>query len=147
MPRNQRKTAKKKRATKNESTQPHFFVDLEHSNTANRSITLMVASRTCYACKQSDEEEWSQSTGAEKYIDCIAEHCQQTSDYLLPDTPIKEAIFRVILSHRNQPTNADDISRTLSEKWALSPYPTDISPKVILHLLKNSEAYFISQSP
>ena len=41
------------------------------------------------------------------------------------------------------PTTPDSISEILSEKWAMTAYPRDITPRVIQRLLDNSQAYGI----
>ena len=71
----------------------------------------------------------------------------QIPDFLLPDTPLKEAIFRVILAHGNEPMTAEDISEILTERWAMTAYPRDVTPQVIQRLLENSETYCIIKVP
>ena len=126
---------------------PRFLVDVEGANLINRSLPLMISSRRCYTCKQADDEEPSQSAGVKPYLKRIADHCQETSDYLLGDTPLKEAIFRVILGGGNRPMNAEQISQILTEKWALNPYPRDVSTNRIQKLLEHSEYYCIARVP
>ena len=126
---------------------PRFLVDVEDANLINRSLPLMISSRRCYTCKQADDEEPSRSAGVKPYLKRISDHCQETSDYLLPDTPLREAIFRVILGGGNRPMNAEEISQILTEKWALNPYPRDVSTNIIQKLLEHSESYCIAQVP
>ena len=113
----------------------------------DRSLSLLIAGRRCYACQQADEEQPPAQSDVQSYIDCITEHCGQTSDYLLADTALKEALFRVLLVRGNEPVTAEEISLVLTEKWALTPYPRDISPRVIQRLLDHSESYCIVSGP
>ena len=39
----------------------------------------------------------------------------------------------------------EEISLILTEKWAMSPFPRDLSPKVMERLLDHSESYCIGQ--
>ena len=76
-----------------------------------------------------------------EFIDLIVAHCSEEQDYLLPDTPMKEAIFRAILGNGNEPMRADEISDLLAEKWAMTPFPRDTSAPVIQRLI-DSDAYY-----
>ena len=130
-----------------EKPPPRYFVDVEAANAQNRALPVLIASRRCHACQQADDEQPSASSDVKPYAERIAEHCGQTSDYLLPDTPLKEAIFRVLLAGSNEPMTADEISQIFTEKWELTAYPRDVSPGVIQRLLDHSESYCIARLP
>ena len=130
-----------------EKPQPTYFIDPELAEATKRSLSLLVASKRCYLCQQADEQEVPPSPDAQPYIDRIVEHCSLTADYLLADTPLKEAIFKVILAGGNEPKTAEEISQVLSEKWAMAPYPRQLEPWVIQRLLDNSQSYCISRVP
>ena len=57
--------------------------------------------------------------------------------------PLKEALFRLILANGNQPMTADQISETLTQRWAMSAYPRNLTPHVINRILENSANYCI----
>ena len=126
---------------------PRYLVDFEVADALSRSLPVVIAGRRCRACQQADEEAPSASSDAAKYMKRIVGHCTETSDYLPPDTPLKEAIFRVLLSRGNEPVHAEEISQVLSEKWAMTPYPRDVSNRVIQRLLEHSETYCIARVP
>ena len=124
---------------------PRYSVDTDVAGSRDRSLPTLIARRRCFICRQADEGESSVKSDAQQYLECIAEHCGRTPDYLLPDTPLKEAIFKVILAGNNQPLTAEEISHVLSEKWAMTPFPRDISPSIIQRLLDHSESYCIAK--
>lgn len=126
---------------------PRYLINFEDADSISRSLSVMIASRRCYVCQQADEEAPSASSDAAPFLKRVVDHCTDTSDYLLPDTPLKEAIFRVLLSRGNEPVNAEEISRVLSEKWANTPYPRDVSTGVIQRLLEHSDTYCITRVP
>ena len=128
---------------KEEKPAPRYVVSSEVAVARGRSLALLMATRRCYTCQQADEEEPSLSSDADLFLERIVEHCGQTSDYLLPDIPLKEAIFRTILARRNEPTTPEEISQLFSEQWAMAPYPREVSPGVIQRLLDHSESYCI----
>ena len=122
-----------------------YFINVGQADGLHRSLPLMIAGRQCYTCAQGDTEAL-ESSDPKPYMERITEHCAETPDYLLPDTPIKEAIFRVLLAGANNPMLAEEISTILSDKWTMSAYPRDISPLVIEKLLIHSENYCITRA-
>ena len=124
-----------------------YFVDAGQAATAQRALAILVGSRRCHACQNTDEDAPKADSKSGPYFERIAEHCEQTSDYLAPDTPIGEAIFRVILAGRNKPTTAKEISDILTEKWAATAYPRDTSAAVIQRLLDRGGFYSIGRVP
>ena len=75
--------------------------------------------------------------------DRIIECCSQMPDYLLPDTPIKEAIFRSIIANNNKPISATEIKNFLSKTLESGPYPRDISIELIEKILLEDKDYGI----
>ena len=110
-------------------------------------MALLVSNRRCYTCMQAGDGEPPTPTDVRPHMKRIAEHCALASDYLPQDTPLKEALFRVLLAGGNRPMTAEEISQTLSEGWAMTSYPRDVSPRVIQRLLERSGAYCISAVP
>ena len=101
-----------------------------------------------YALRQSLTADVIEERDVEDLIQQVAYQAADNQDFLLPDTPLKEALFRVILANENKPMTAEEVSKVLEGKWSLSPYPRDISPQVIDRLLANSgEMYCIAAIP
>ena len=123
-----------------------YVIDLSKERARVRSAPHLIASRRCYGCSQGDDSPRAKSN-AREYIKTIAEHCRHTPDYLLPDTPLKEAIFRVILARGNKETTAEDVSRELSEQWSTSAYPRDVSASLLATLMEGSDFYCIVRVP
>ena len=86
-------------------------------------------------------------TSPEEHIREVRGCCADAADYLLPDTPIKDAVFRVFVARGNKPLTAQDISDDLSERWAASAYPRDLSARVIEKVLDSAANYFIHEVP
>ena len=123
-----------------------YVVDLGKDRARVRSAPYLIASRRCYVCSQADDSP-SAKSNAREYIRTIVDHCRHTTDYLLPDTPLKEAIFRVILARGNKETTPEDVSKELSEQWSSSAYPRDVSPGLLNRLMDGSEFYCIVRVP
>ena len=121
-----------------------YHIDAEEAEKRRRSLSVMIASRQCYVCQQAVEVEELASTEAQDLIDRIVGHCSSANDYLLDDTPLKEAVFRVLLSRGNKPRGADEISADISERLANATNQRNTRPEVIEKLLQHSEGYCIA---
>ena len=124
-----------------------FVVDIEQADFHGRALGMLIAGRRCYESRQADPEVPTSSRAIKKVIKRIADHCNETSDFLLPDTPLKEAVFRVMLAGGNKPVTPEHVSQVLAERWAMTPYPRDISAPVIQKLMDSSESYCIVRLP
>ncbi len=121
-----------------------YFIDAEMAEKRRRSLPVMIASRQCYMCQQAVDEEELASAETRDLIERIVGHCASANDYLLDDTPLKEAIFRVLLSRGNEPMGADEISSDISERLANATNQRNTRPEVIERLLQHSESYCIA---
>ncbi len=130
-----------------DASPPEFVVDIEGADSQGRAVGMHIAGRRCYESRQADPEVPTSSRAIKKVIKRIADHCDGTSDYLLPDTPLKEAVFRVMLAGGNKPVTPEQVSQSLTERWAMTPYPRDISAPVIQKLMDSSESYCIVRLP
>ena len=124
-----------------------FVISEEQAELIGASLPLMIANRLGYMDRQALEEEPTADSDIGLYIDLIVSSSSNDADYLLPDTPIKEALFRIILANGNKPMDAEQISEILTERWAMSAYPRSLSPHVINRLLENSANYCIVPLP
>ena len=123
--------------------QQRFVIDVADAEGLRRSAALMILNRMSYVSQQIFDEPTPSPDKTKQYINRIVEYDSQQSDYLLPDTPLKEAAFRVLLASGNKPMSAEEISEVLSEKWSMTAYPRDVSPRVIQRLLEHSDPYCI----
>lgn len=120
-----------------------FAISEEHAAGIGAALPLMIANRLGYLDRQALEEDPTADSDIQPIIDLIVASSSHDADYLLPDTPLKEALFRVILANGNEPMSADRISQILNERWAMSAYPRNLSPHIIDRLLENSANYCI----
>lgn len=132
----------------NDEKPVHYHIDTQgEEDTRRRAIKHMIVSRMGYTNQQSFTADVIEDMEAEDMIQHVAYQEADTADFLLPDTPLKEAIFRVLLANENKPMTPEQISKTLEDKWPITPYPRDLSPAVIERLLENSgDTYCIAQT-
>ena len=95
-----------------------YFVDPDGAEAARRSLPVLIAGRLCYMCRQGYEDDQIVGEDPQDFVDLIVGHCSTSQDFLLPDTPMKEAIFRVLLGNSNEPMDAEQISAVAFEQVA-----------------------------
>jgi len=122
---------------------PSYYIDLDGTGNRELSLSVLIAERKCYEHRPREADMALRNSEPQSHIVDIAGHCFETADYLLEDTPLKEAIFRVILAGGNEPITAQDVSEALTERWTTSAYPRDLSTRVIGRLLEHSGNYHI----
>lgn len=130
--------------TDDNTTVPSYFINVEAAESYGCSMRTLIAKRKCFTCKQADAELPLFDASPQEHITQIAEQCAATADYLLPDTPIMEAVFRVLLGVGNQHMTSEEISEHLTVEWAASRYPRDVSPSMITRLLETNNNYWIT---
>ena len=120
-----------------------FVISEEHAARVDAALPIMIANRLGYMDRQALEEEPTTGSEVQPLIDLIVASSSNDADYLLPDTPLKEALFRIILANGNRPMDAEEISQILNERWAMSAYPRNLSAHVINRLLESSSNYCV----
>ena len=128
-----------------EQTKPaRYQVSTSLANEQNRSLPTLLTSRLDYVTQEGIDPNPSADSDIAPILDLLSKVSSTKDDYLLPDTPLKEAIFRIILANNNKPMSANEISDQLSRRWSESANSRDISANVIERLLTNSQTYCIS---
>jgi hypothetical protein len=128
-------------------TERRYQLDVDNIHGSSASLSALVAVRKCYMHRPTDNEHSALDTSPEEHIKEVQGCCAAAADYLLPDTPLKDAVFRVLVARGNEPLTSQDISNDLSERWAASAYPRDLSPRVIEKILDNGANYLIHEMP
>lgn len=128
--------------TAREPQPARYAISEDAANELRRNLSLVAYSRQCYMCQQEMEIAESASVPLSDFMDNIAECCAEKPDYLLPDTPVKEAVFRFLLARRNKPATVEEISDELSRRWAMTHFPKPTSPSVMRRLLGGVRDYY-----
>lgn len=129
---------------KEQTKAARYQVSTSLANEQNRSLPALLTSRLDYVTQGGVDQNPSADSNIAPILDLLANVSSTKDDYLLPDTPLKEAIFRVILANKNKPMSANEISEQLSNRWSESTNSRNISANVIERLLSNSQTYCIS---
>ncbi|NQW16488.1 MAG: hypothetical protein HQ478_03285 [Chloroflexi bacterium] len=121
-----------------------YQIDFKALEASGRSAAFVVLGRCCWQC-QSVIEEQPELAGDLKYLmKQITTDCSQRADYLLPGTPLTEAVFRLMVATGNKPLTIQEIADQLSTAWASIIYMKDLSEDLLTRLLDTDNDYMIS---
>ena len=126
----------------NQTAEPKYAISEAAAEELGRSLPLLAYSRQSWMRKQDTAIEDAITADWRDFAEGIADHCSQQPDYLPPDTPMQEAIFRYLLARVDKPATAQEISEELSAKWSATQFQRDTSPRVIRRLLDSARDYY-----
>lgn len=149
-----------------ETSSPRFVVDVTWFEENGFSFDDFVQARMCESCRGRLDEEVEErytvldsKTGRASFdirrskyganpIRVIRDCCSKKRDYITPDIPTLEAVFRVFLANGNAPLTLEDVREQLAEwcpgggcQWLLLPV------EQLERLVKNDRFYGIRQAP
>jgi len=126
-----------------------FRVDPERLASRGRSLQLLLLHRRCASCWGTLVQKPAQGLGIKvaEHLKQIARHCSKAPDFIHPELPVIEAVFRILLSNGNQTTTLESIYKTLLERWSDPTNPRTPSPDKLYRMLSGDTFYGISQIP
>jgi hypothetical protein len=149
--------------TYEEATSPStkYYIDETWYRRNRRSLLALAQQRFCPACRERVGEVTQErvptadpNTGrvvfelqsvryGEKPFQVIANCCSRAGDYITPETPVMEAIFRIFLANGNQPADVDTLREKLEEYIALYCKPHGYAPELLERLIAADDYYGI----
>ena len=120
-----------------------YAIDFKAIEAEGRSAAFLVASRCCWQCQQVIDEQPELSSDLKYLMSQIKSDCSLRADYLLPGTPLTEAIFRLLVATGNKPLTVQQIAEQLSAAWASVIYMKDLSEELLIRLLETENDYLI----
>ena len=76
----------------------------------------------------------------------ISNICSKEPDFLLPGTPITEAVFKLLLANTNKAMTLDEIQSGLTTAWASVIYLKNLTDDVLRRMLDQENEYFIRRA-
>ena len=140
------KSSKKETADRN-INEPKYNINLVGLNLHSRSPNFLLFSRLCKKCAKQQSYEILLSSKPKTLIKTIATCCSKRPDYLYRGMPLKEAIFRIILSKNNSSIGLHELQNTLSKTGVIPPYSTESAAKLLEVIANHSSFYGIKQVP
>ncbi len=122
-----------------------FKVDPGRLESLGRSMGLLLRDRRCPLCWATliNESDQGLNIKARDHLKRLAEHCSKQPDYITHGMPIMEAVFRILLSHREGPLSVEEILEELQERWTDPTNPRDPTPDTIYRILAGDRFYGI----
>ena len=132
--------------------EPFYAVDVKSFEASGRSYAYALYSRLCWrdGCPLSTGDgkpaPFSQASLTD-YSKALASHCSREPDYLLPGTPITEAVFRLLISNGNRPVTLPEVQAGLTAAWASVIYLKNLSDDVLRRMLDQPNEYHMTRVP
>ena len=124
-----------------------FAIDVRAFQANGRSFPFMVYARMSDRGKaqvNADGHEAPGLTGAPSlYMKIMASTCSKEPGFLMPGTPISEAIFKLLLINGNKPLTINQIQERLAAEWVSVIYLKNLSDDAIRDMLSGPNEYFI----
>ena len=124
-----------------------YQIDIKAYDAAGRSFQYAVYTRMSergMAQLGGSATEMPESFGTpSEMMKIVSSICAREPDYLLPGTPISEAVFRLLIANGNRPMSLLDIQTGLASAWASVIYLKNLSDEVVQRMLDSQNEYFI----
>lgn len=121
-----------------------YYISFERLGQLSRSAVAILSSRLGPSSLTIDQE----LNDPQELVNEIAAHTATEQDFIRPDMPIQEIIFRILLSRQNEPTPLEDLHQELTEKWATFIRPINVTSEGLKRILDNDTYYgFAQKSP
>jgi hypothetical protein len=145
----------------NEASKPRYYIEERWFDETNRSFRAMAQSRMCDECKEKLGTETQERvpsidshTGrvvfeirtvpfAQSPTSVIRSCCSKRRDFITPETPVAEAIFRVFLASGNQPMDVESLREELGNYLSMSDRPHSYSPELLERVIRADRYYGI----
>ena len=121
-----------------------FHVSLTRLEQLNRSAVHLIAGRLTEACPSYGKP--LHELNPAELIREIREFHDDSEDFIRYDMPIKEIIFRTLLSSGNEPTLLGDLHRELMERWSNALRPISISEALFMRVLETDTYYGFAEA-
>ena len=128
--------------------EPKYQIDAKAFETSGRSFGFAVYSRLSTGGKAvvDDDKTPGGFGSATEYMKVMSNICSKEPDFLLPGTPITEAVFKLLLANTNKAMTLDEIQSGLTTAWASVIYLKNLSDEVLHRMLNQPNDYFIGRA-
>lgn len=128
--------------------EPKYQIDTKAFESSGRSFAFAVYSRLSPAGKAVVDDGGTPGGfgSASEYMKVMANICSKEPDFLLPGTPITEAVFKLLLANTNKAMTLDEIQSGLTTAWASVIYLKNLSDEILHRMLNRDNDYFIKRA-
>ena len=128
--------------------EPKYQIDTKAFDASGRSFEFAVYARLSKNGKAivDDGDSAGGFGSAAEYMKVMSNICSKELDFLLPGTPITEAVFKLLLANTNKAMTLDEIQSGLSAAWSSVIYLKNLSDDVLRRMLDQENDYFIRRA-
>lgn len=116
-----------------------YHISLERLAQLNRSAAHLIADRLTRACPSHGKSALGLDPNS--LIGEIQEFHADTGDFIRPDLPIQEILFRILLAQGNEPMRLSELHRELTERWSSALRPISIDQERLRRVLRADTYY------
>ena len=122
--------------------EPKYQIDTKAFEASGRSFEFAIYSRLSKSGKAvMDDGKIAGGFGTPaEYMKVMANICSNEPDFLLPGTPITEAVFKLLLANTNKAMTLDEIKSGLTIAWSSVIYLKNLSDDVLRRMLAKENA-------
>tara|TARA_A100001037_G_C15154335_1_gene643113 strand:+ start:27232 stop:27636 length:405 start_codon:yes stop_codon:yes gene_type:complete len=106
----------------------------------NRSALVLLAERLHPNCP-SWNKPVSELPTPEKLVAEITSNCKADDNYINTDMPIKEMIFRILLTSKNKPRTIGNLHKLLTGTWSTPIKPITLSQASLIKVIEQDDYY------
>jgi len=136
-----------------------FFIDLSWYEQNGRSFCAMAQGRFCPSCQgkvgtRTEERLQTVEKKTNRVVYEVREVgfgdqpmavirgcCSKQRNYITPETPVLESVYRVFLTNGNQPATLERVREQLGEWISLRNRPHGFAPELIERLIRHDTRY------
>jgi hypothetical protein len=128
--------------------EPRYQIDVKAFDSTGRSFSYAVYTRLSQSGKAVvDDGKTPGGFGSPaEYMKVMSNICSKEPDFLLPGTPITEAVFKLLLANTNKAMTLDEIQSGLTTAWASVIYLKNLSDDILRRMLDEENQYFIKRA-
>ena len=128
--------------------EPKYQIDAKAFEASGRSFGYAVYSRLSASGKAvvDDGKTPGGFGSATEYMKVMSNICSKEPDFLLPGTPITEAVFKLLLANTNKAMTVQEIQSGLTTAWASVIYLKNLSGDILRRMLDQENDYFIKRA-
>ena len=128
--------------------EPKYQIDTKAFEASGRSFEFAIYSRLSKSGKavMNDGKIAGGFGTPAEYMKVMANICSNEPDFLLPGTPITEAVFKLLLANTNKAMTLDEIKSGLTIAWSSVIYLKNLSDDVLRRMLDKENDYFIKRA-
>jgi hypothetical protein len=128
--------------------EPKYQIDTKAFDISGRSFSFAIYSRLSQSGKAVIDD--GKSVGGfgvpAEYMKVMSNICSKEPDFLLPGTPITEAVFKLLLANTNKAMTLDEIQSGLTTAWSSVIYLKNLSDEILRRMLDQENDYFIKRA-